>query len=173
MKRQPTALTNPDSLPHATIVFLIKRYGRSIPKICLANKKRGFGKGKLNGFGGKVKSDEGESVETAACREACEESTVHIQIADLRKVAEITFLFPHRPHWGQQVHVFLTEKWTGDPSETEEMLPAWYFVSKIPYSSMWASDRYWLPKVLAGTRIEATFTFGDNEKILEHDVRSV
>ncbi len=53
---------------HATNSFLIDSDGR----VLLSMKKRGFGVGKWNGAGGKVK--EVEKVEDAAAREICEEN---------------------------------------------------------------------------------------------------
>ncbi len=47
---------------NATLCFL-----RTKDKILLGMKKRGFGKGKYNGFGGKIGSD--ETIEDAAVRE--------------------------------------------------------------------------------------------------------
>ena len=45
---------------------------RQHPKVLLGLKKRGFGAGRWNGFGGKV--EEGESIEDAAKRELREEA---------------------------------------------------------------------------------------------------
>ena len=59
------------SLRNSTLVFLIKKNNGSITDICLAMKKRGFGKGRWNGVGGKVEA--GETIEAAAMREAREE----------------------------------------------------------------------------------------------------
>ena len=42
------------------------------PRVLLGMKKRGFGKGRWNGFGGKVK--EGETIEEATKRETLEEA---------------------------------------------------------------------------------------------------
>ena len=46
------------------------------PRILLGMKKRGFGAGRWNGFGGKVQ--EGETVEDAARREVFEEAGIHV-----------------------------------------------------------------------------------------------
>ena len=45
-------------------------------KVLLGMKKRGFGMGKWNGFGGKV--DQGESIEGAAKREVFEEAGISV-----------------------------------------------------------------------------------------------
>ena len=58
-------------------------------RILLAMKKRGFGAGKFNGVGGKVVN--GESIEEATVREAREEISVLICLADLSKKAVLNF----------------------------------------------------------------------------------
>jgi len=163
-------------LRKATVVFFIKRNYNGITDICLAIKKRGFGKGKWNGFGGKVDEITGETVEDGAIREVEEESTIAIPASSLEKVAEIDFRFKDLPKdkdWNQEVHVFLVDTWSGVPRETEEMRPEWYPVLDIPYDSMWTDDIFWLPHVLDGNLIKARFLLSLDEKILKHDVRDV
>ncbi|MCX6814517.1 MAG: NUDIX domain-containing protein [Candidatus Aenigmarchaeota archaeon] len=134
-------------------------------KIMLGMKKRGFGAGKWNGFGGKV--HDGESPEQAAKRELGEE--IGIKAGPLEKVCEFVFLFPHVPlekKWDQLVHVFLAREWKGNPEETKEMKPEWFAFGEIPYSKMWQDDSHWLPLVLKGKKIKARFVFDkDSETI--------
>ncbi len=47
------------------------------PKVLLGMKKRGFGAGRFNGFGGKVEN--GESIEEAAKREVVEEVGLNVK----------------------------------------------------------------------------------------------
>jgi 8-oxo-dGTP pyrophosphatase MutT (NUDIX family) len=132
--------------------------------VLLGLKRKGFGAGKWNGFGGKVKY--GEDVEETAARELWEECLVSVEPRELRKCGELTFIFPMKPEWDQVVHVFIAEKWSGSPTETEEMKPRWFGARELPFKQMWADDPHWLPRVLAGERIRATFTFGsDNASI--------
>jgi len=67
------------------------------------------------------------------------------------------------------VHVFLTTKFAGDPSESDEMLPKWYRSDAIPFSLMWrADDRLWVPHVLTGKSVRGHFHLdADEETILE------
>ena len=57
------------------------------PKVLLGMKKRGFGAGRWNGFGGKVK--DGESIKEAAKREVVEE--VGLKVKELEKMGIINF----------------------------------------------------------------------------------
>jgi len=120
----------------------------------LGYKKRGFGAKQWNGFGGKVEA--GETIITASRRELREEAG--IQAESLIKVAEIEFNFVAEAT-NLLVHVFLTDKFTGQIRESEEMKPAWFDLEQIPYEEMWPDDKYWLPLVLAGQKIKASFTF--------------
>ncbi len=138
-------------------------------KVLLGMKKRGFGEGKFNGFGGKV--EEGESVEEAALREMREE--VGLNAAELLKVGELEFVFPHADGWDQLVHVFLVEEWDGEPRETEEMRPEWFPKASVPFHKMWEDDPHWLPLVLAGEKVDARFVFAeDNESVEEIKFKS-
>jgi len=132
-------------------------------------KKRGFGMNRWNGMGGKVQP--GEGIEEAAIRETQEES--HALPQTLSKVAEIVFLFPHHPDWDQRMHVYCCESWQREVSESEEMKPEWFPIHAIPYDTMWPDDTYWLPEVLAGKRVSAQFTFGENDVVLHHAVEIV
>lgn len=59
-------------------------------EVLLGMKKRGFGQGKWNGFGGKV--EPGETVEAAALRELEEEACLTAAGAELRGKITFTFL---------------------------------------------------------------------------------
>lgn len=148
-----------------TLLFFIKKdvSSESIASLCLAMKKRGFGEGLWNGVGGKV--EKGESIESAACREAHEEVGTICKEKDLIKVAELTFYFEDKEEWNQKVHVFFSSVFSDSFVETEEMAPAWFPVSSIPYEKMWEDDVLWLPKVLQGEKVTASFTFGKDGKI--------
>ena len=130
-------------------------------QILLGYKKRGFGKGKYNGFGGKPQGK--ETILEAAIREAHEESGLLVE--KCHPVAIVDF--------GQsyllRMHVYLATKWSGQIIETEEMIPKWFQIEEIPYPLMWKDDFYWLPLVLQGKKIKATFNFMNNDDTLGTD----
>lgn len=123
-------------------------------------KKRGFGAGKYNGYGGKVL--EGETIEQAALRETEEESK--LKLNSLNKVGEIEFHFPEikAKEWNQKVHVFLISEYEGIPEESEEMTVEWFDLSNLPYSQMWETDTHWLPVILSNKKIKGKIFFEDD-----------
>jgi len=138
--------------------------------ICLAMKKRGFGEGNWNGFGGKL--EEGESIEGAAVREISEESGVTVTPEDLEKVAIVEFHFADGKHL--VVHTFFVRNWEGEPVETEEMRPEWFAYDAIPYEKMWADDPHWLPRALKGEKLTGVVSFGpDGKSVTEMEWKQV
>jgi len=157
-----------------TLCFLTKENNNVITEILLAMKKRGFGKGHWNGAGGKVDTEKSENIEQAMLREAKEEIDVYIKTYE--KVAELAFTFPHIPKekdWDQLVHVYFSKEWEGEPTESEEMKPEWFKIKDIPYDTMWADDIFWLPEVLKGNLVKASFSFTDDNKVLDQNVKIV
>lgn len=132
-------------------------------KVLLGKKKVRFGAGYWNGFGGGV--EEGESIEQSAVRETKEECGLTVSVHDLTKVAHIQFNFEEKPDYNHDVHVFVTNKFSGEPIETEEMEPQWHELKNIPLHEMWPSDPCWVPLVLQqGKKIEAECLFIGPEK---------
>jgi len=39
------------------------------------------------------------------------------------------------------------------------MRPQWHSTSQLPFESMWADDKHWLPHLLAGEKIVGDFEF--------------
>lgn len=153
----------------ATLCFIVDETKRAI---LLGRKKRGFGQGKLNGLGGKIQP--GEGLRDAMVREVFEESGVRLRPDALQDAGTITFWFPFESAFNHHVHVFVVTEWDGEPTESAEMAPAWFALDAIPYGRMWADDAHWMPIVLAGNRIEATFTFAeDNESLTSWEIREV
>ena len=135
-------------------------------RILLGFKKRGFGMGRWNGFGGKVQ--DGESHQECAARELREECG--IEAKNLVECGVLTFDVASDPV-PMEVHVFRVTAWQGNHSESEEMRPQWFRHTEIPYGEMWADDKYWLPLVLRGRSVEGRFHFLDNDHLLHHELR--
>jgi 8-oxo-dGTP diphosphatase/2-hydroxy-dATP diphosphatase len=172
MSKESFPERSPEEVQQATLCFLITTEAAGELKVCLAMKKRGFGEGLWNGLGGKILP--GENDKLTVFRESFEEARVHL--ADARKVALLHFYFPDDPakkDWNQDVHVYLADKWKGVPQETEEMKPQWFAIEDVPFDKMWADDPLWLPKVLAGGRLEAWFSFDENNNVLDYYLENV
>lgn len=132
-------------------------------KVLLGMKKRGFGEGRWNGFGGKL--NEGETIEDAVRREMQEECG--IVVGDIEKLGVLDFEFAKDRGNFLQVHIFKSRDFNGEPTESEEMKPQWYDVDKIPFESMWSDDPYWFPLFLADKKFKGRFLFDDSDQILE------
>jgi len=145
----------------ATLVFVI-REGR----ILLIRKKRGLGRGKVNGPGGKL--DPGENALECAARE-CEEE-LGIRVRDLECMGEHKFQFVD----GYSIHcwVFRTSSFEGEPVETPEAVPLWTALDDIPYDEMWEDDKIWLPMVIEGKPFTARWIF-DDDRMLDYELRPV
>jgi 8-oxo-dGTP diphosphatase/2-hydroxy-dATP diphosphatase len=137
-------------------------------KVLLGMKKRGFGAGRWNGFGGKV--DTGETVEQAARREIKEEAG--IEVKDMDKVGVIDFEFQGKPGI-LEVNIFRSTDFSGEPVESDEMKPQWFDIDHIPFAEMWPDDIHWLPLFLVGKKFTGHFLFGEGEgnTIVEQELK--
>lgn len=123
-------------------------------KILLGMKKRGFGVGRWNGFGGKV--EEGETIFESAKRE-CEEEA-GIKVLEMEEKGIIDFEFQNDPKI-LEVHIFEIIKFDGFPEESEEMEPRWFYLDEIPFKQMWPDDVHWMPLFLSGKKFKGKFLF--------------
>lgn len=143
----------PKQISKRTLCFLLN----NSKEVLLGKKKRGFGEGNYLGVGGKV--NDNETVEQAAIREVKEE--INVTPTDLEKMAVVTFLFPDKPNWNQEVHVFRTFSWINQPTESDEIIPKWFKLNEVPYNLMWDDNKYWLPSILEGKKLRGYFLFKD------------
>ena len=139
---------------------------RQDDQVLLIRKKRGHGAGKINGPGGKV--DPGESALDAAVRETQEE--VGVQVLDAELKGRFVFVDLVAPQW--LGYVYLAHRFVGTPVSTEEADPAWYAVDALPFGEMWDDDRFWLPRLLEGERLQGEFLFDDG-RLLAHRLESL
>ncbi len=131
-------------------------------------KKRGFGAGRWNGFGGKIGKE--EKIDDAAKRELLEESG--IEAISLEKYGIIDFEFKGDQEI-LQVHIFKVGEYKGDPKESEEMRPQWFNIDEIPFTDMWPDDIYWMPLFLKGKKFKGKFLFEGHDKIIERELVEV
>ena len=123
----------------ATLMFIIDEEAQ---QVLLIRKKRGLGAGKINGPGGTL--DPGETSLECAIRETVEE--LHVTAIAPQKHGELWFQFTDG--LSMIVDVFLATAWTGNPTETDEAIPLWTEIAKLPFQEMWADDALWLERTL-------------------------
>lgn len=139
-------------------------------RVLLGMKKRGFGVGRWNGFGGKV--EPGESLVEAAVREMEEEAGVRISPPEAALVGNLRFDFRGSAE-RLEVHVFHASSFDGAVAASEEMEPRWWPTSAVPFSDMWPDDSLWLPHVLAGRCVVGSFEFIGTDTIASHALEVV
>lgn len=147
-----------------TLGFLIEGNG-----IWLAIKADKIGKGKLNGYGGKIKK--GETPEQCMERELPEESGVIARKEYFEKVGVINFHNTKKS--GEKficrAYICLIRFFKGEPKETEtgEMLnPQKFLKDRLPLRKLMPGDKDWLPLALNGLKVTGSVFYGPNQKRL-------
>lgn len=136
-------------------------------KVLLGMKKRGFGVGRWNGFGGKVEQE--ETIEEAAIRELKEEACIEAQ--EISKRGILSFEFENDSQIFE-AHIYSIDKFSGVPGETEEMKPQWFSIDEIPFKNMWSDDTFWMPLFLEGKKFKGTFRF-DKPSNVEYSAKII
>ena len=139
------------------------------PQVLLGMKKRGFSKGRWNGFGGKLK--ENETPEENVIQELKEECRIIAK--DIQKKTVLNFFFEHEPEEYIEVNVFGVYDFEGEPRESEEMIPKWFHIDEIPYDLMWPDDIYWHNLFFSGKKFKGNFYFKDFNTIIRHELKEV
>jgi mutator protein MutT len=150
----------------ATVVYLV-----TMDKVLFGKKVKHIGRNRLNGPGGGVK--EGETIEEAAVRELHEEIGVTAKVTDLEKIAEITFTntLADQSQHPCTVHFYVVRRWTGDPTETDEMCDLeWFPLSNLPLKRMMPGDQAWIIDALVhGRKVRAEIAYGPGQYELLSD----
>lgn len=147
-----------------TLLFIVKD-----GKILLAQKKRGFGAGLYNGVGGKVEI--GETILDGVIRETQEE--LSITPINPQKRAIIDFdEYVNGDHALVNMSIFTATEYEGEPKESDEVVPVWFDIGKIPYSKMFPDDSHWLPEILKGNNVTGFFKYDINLNILSHEIKT-
>ncbi|SDP73768.1 8-oxo-dGTP diphosphatase [Arthrobacter sp. ok909] len=156
-----------------TLCFLLRDEAAGT-HVLLGTKKTGFGVGKIVGLGGHV--EPGESDGEAACREVFEEAGIVVREHDLRVAGLIEFVFPARPEWNMSTSLFTARRWTGDPVESQEIIPEWFPVTSLPLARMWQDAEHWLPLALGERAVDAVIILNDDNETVasaEYSLRGV
>lgn len=103
-------------------------------------------------------------------RELQEESGLTVD--NLDKIGNIKFEFVGETEL-LDVHVFRTDTYNGEPTESDEMRPQWFDIDKIPFSKMWADDVMWFPLMLQKKTFLGYFKFKGHDLIIEHKLEEV
>jgi 8-oxo-dGTP pyrophosphatase MutT (NUDIX family) len=144
---KPTIVVNKGAKLERLFKQYTLAYFRDGNMVLLGKKKKGYGRGFVNGYGGKINS--GESVEEALIREVLEES-------GLRPVSfeksGILFYNDSSKQTVTELHIFLVTKFEGNLIESDEMIPLWVDINRLPFSKMWPTDRFWLEDFLSGKK---------------------
>ncbi|XP_057298262.1 oxidized purine nucleoside triphosphate hydrolase-like [Hydractinia symbiolongicarpus] len=148
-----------------TLVLILNEHEK---KILLGMKKRGFGCGRWNGFGGKKQGN--ETIEKCAERETFEECG--LTMVKYTKVGHMIFEFVGDPVL-LDVYVFRCTDYTGDITESEEMRPQWFTYSDVPFEHMWPDDHQWFPYMLKNQKFKAYYLFQGHDKILKEELSLV
>jgi 8-oxo-dGTP diphosphatase len=149
-------LWKPDDV--AVLLFVIRE-----GEVLLIRKKRGLGAGKINAPGGRI--EPGETPEEASIRETQEEVCVTPSTPERRGHLRFHFTDGYK----LECHVLSSEACTGEARETDEAVPRWTPLDRIPFDEMWADDRLWIPLMLAKQPFRGTFIF-DGERMLDHEL---
>lgn len=149
-----------------TTLCLLKRND----EILLAIKKRGFGEGKYNGVGGKL--EKGETPEEAMIRETEEE--IMVTPTKYEKMGIIEFLeYVKGERTNVKFHLYVATEWEGIPGESDEMEPKWFALDNLPYQDMFPDDKYWLPYILEGKKVNAFFDFDEEWNLLSYHIDEI
>jgi 8-oxo-dGTP diphosphatase/2-hydroxy-dATP diphosphatase len=135
-------------------------------RVLLGMKKRGFGEGRWNGFGGKVHPN--ETNEEAMKRELFEETG--LKALKLEDYGKIEFEFENDPvHL--ELHFFRINSYTGEAIETEEMKPQWFSINEIPYDKMWPVDRQWMELFVKQKKFGGKVLYKDKNTLLKAEIK--
>jgi 8-oxo-dGTP diphosphatase len=126
-------------------------------KILLIRRKKGIGKGFLNGPGGRIKK--GERALDCAIREVQEETG--ITPIKPKKFGFVEFYLDNKMTY--RAYIFVAEDFSGYLKETEAAKPGWFPLDKIPFGKMFAEDKqYWVPLVIEKKAFKGRFYFDKN-----------
>ena len=129
-------------------------------RILLGLKRRGFGTGFYNCFGGKLDANVDQSILCGAARELMEETNILVPASEklLKPVGQLRFTFEDKSQDETMlIHLFHLHNYTNsntilDILGCDEIEPRWFESWKdIPFHQMFADDSIWLPILLSSS----------------------
>lgn len=140
-------------------------------KVLLGIKTRKIGKGRWNGYGGKIEL--GQTPPENGANELRQESSLICNPRHLIKTGIIHFI--NTDEAGNEIpskaHVFNLYEWEGEPKDSEEMVNhTWFDNHRLPFDQMLAADRFWLPEVLNDRIIYAWAKYAPDQRELIGEV---
>jgi len=149
----------------ATVSFLMRNNS-----VWLAIKSRKIGAGCRNGYGGGIEPKDKNLIHSAI-REIKQECKVKTFPENFEKVAIVYFnnTKSDGTTFVCEVHFYIVRNWEGTPKETKEMLnPKSYNKNNLPLSEMMPADKEFVPLVMKGKKIIATYYYGPFQIIMVH-----
>lgn len=135
-------------------------------EILLGMKNRGMGKGKWNGFGGKVEPN--ETIDDAAKREVKEECG--LDVISMEKIGIIDFEYVGSKEI-LEGHIYFCDLFEGDIIESDEMAPIkWFKIKDSPCDTMWIDHKYWFPMILKKIPFKAHFKYLNDETMIDSTI---
>ncbi len=136
-------------------------------QLLLGEKLSGFGKGKINGVGGKQK--ENESIIATMLRETFEEFNITPTDFKLRGILDYNEVYKNERAI-IRTHIFTATNFVGNLSKSDEMMPVWIDKDKIPYDKMFGDDILWYDQLLSGKNFRGEILFDDDFNITSHSI---
>jgi 8-oxo-dGTP diphosphatase len=143
----------------ATLLFVVRR-----GQVLLIHKQRGHGAGNVNGPGGMV--EPGETPLQCALREIEEE--VGVRALHVKPVVELRFQDTDGSH--MLGFAFKALDCDGAPRRTDEAIPFWCPIERIPFDRMWQDDIVWLRYLIDGEPMTGEFLMHD-DRLVAHRLR--
>jgi 8-oxo-dGTP diphosphatase len=136
-------------------------------EVLLFQKLKGQGQGFWNFPGGKVQPE--ESFFQAAQRELAEETG--LQATDWTVLGDLIFRFPKDSQtWSSECVVFAASAPQSRPLQSsDEGVPQWVSIKKIPLSQMWPGDRLWVPQALRREQFSWTLEFDSTQALTQFE----
>lgn len=82
-------------------------------------------------------------------------------------ISRIAYPFVDKDEWSQRSFGFVTNRWQGEPTASDELAPRWFDIDALPFDQMWEDARLWLPRALSGQFVDETYSFSSDGSLVE------